>query len=181
MLTIRLTRKGKKNQPFFRVIVIDKRRTAKGGNAVEVLGNVDPLTKKRNFKKDRILYWISKGAKPSPSVHNLLVSEKIIDAKKINVSKKPKKSAEEVKTPAPAAAVASPEAPVAAPAEVSVSAPGSNPVEIKTSMPEVAVAEQKPEEPRLEAEKPAEPEKPAEEAKPEEIKVEEAKPEESKA
>ena len=94
MLTIRLTRKGKKNQPFFRVVVIDKRRSSKGGRAVEDLGYVDPLTKRKNLKKERILYWISKGAKPSPTIHNYLVSEKIIDAKKINVSKKSKKPAE---------------------------------------------------------------------------------------
>ena len=95
MLTIRLRRKGKKNQPFFRVVVIDKRRSASGGNAVEVLGNVDPLTKKKNFKIERILYWISKGAKPTATVHNMLVSEKIIDAKKIaKKSKKPSAKAQ---------------------------------------------------------------------------------------
>ncbi|MCX6720525.1 MAG: 30S ribosomal protein S16 [Candidatus Staskawiczbacteria bacterium] len=116
MLTIRLTRKGKKNQPFFRVVVIDKRRTASGGRAVEDLGYVDPLTKKRNFKKDRILYWISKGAKPSATIHNYLVSEKIIDAKKIkltNISKK--KSAEIAAASASAKAIA--DKPVAAPVE----------------------------------------------------------------
>ena len=61
MLTIRLTRKGKKNQPFFRVVLIDKRRSSTGGRAVEDLGYVDPLTKKKNLKKERIQYWISKG------------------------------------------------------------------------------------------------------------------------
>jgi len=94
MLTIRLTRKGKKNQPFFRVVVIDKRSSSKGGRAVEVLGYVDPLTKRNNLKKERILYWLSKGAKPSDTIHNLLVSEKIIDAKKIHVSKISKKTKE---------------------------------------------------------------------------------------
>ena len=88
MLTIRLTRKGKKGQPFFRVVVIDKRSSSKGGRPSEILGYVDPLTKKKSLKKERILYWIKVGAKPSPTVHNLLVSEKIIDAKKINKSKK---------------------------------------------------------------------------------------------
>ncbi len=101
MLTIRLTRKGKKNQPFFRVVVIDKRRSSKGGRAVEVLGYVDPLTKRKNLKKERVLYWISKGAQPSPTMHNLLVSEKIIEGKKINVAKKSKK------TPVPAVAESS--------------------------------------------------------------------------
>jgi len=110
MLTIRLTRKGKKNQPFFRVVVIDKRKTASGGRAVEDLGYVDPLTKKRNFKKDRILYWISKGAQPSATIHNYLVAEKIIEAKKVkitNIGKKKQAELDAAKaaaaTPAPAA------------------------------------------------------------------------------
>lgn len=91
MLTIRLTRKGKKNQPFFRVILVDKRRSSTGGRAVEDLGYVDPLKKRKSFKKERILYWISKGAKPSATIHNLLVSEKIIEGAKIktfNIGKK---------------------------------------------------------------------------------------------
>ena len=121
MLVIRLTRKGKKNQPFFRVVVVDKRRSSKGGRAAEELGYVDPLTKRKSLKKDRILHWIKMGAKPSATVHNLLVSEKIIDAQKINKSKtkprsevlasttgEPKKTAE-VK---PAAGAAAPAAPV---------------------------------------------------------------------
>lgn len=108
MLTIRLTRKGKKNQPFFQVVVIDKRRSSKGGRAVEILGYVNPLTKKKNLKKERVLYWISKGAKPSATVNNLLIKEKIIEGKKIHVSKISKKrqakiDTEKLKaTPAPA-------------------------------------------------------------------------------
>ncbi|MGH7239554.1 MAG: 30S ribosomal protein S16 [Candidatus Saccharimonadales bacterium] len=112
MLTIRLTRKGKKNQPFFRVVVIDKRRSPKGGRAVEVVGYVDPLTKRRSLEKDRILHWIKNGAQPSGTVHNLLVSEKIIDAKKIHVARV-KKSAEAV------AVAATPAATVEKPAETS--------------------------------------------------------------
>ncbi|MCX6723760.1 MAG: 30S ribosomal protein S16 [Candidatus Staskawiczbacteria bacterium] len=113
MLTIRLTRKGKKNQPFFRVVVIDKRRSTKGGRSVEDLGYVDPLKKRKSFKKDRILYWISKGAKPSATIHNYLVSEKIIDAKKIKVSNISKKKQAEIaaaKTAAAATPVAQPAA-----------------------------------------------------------------------
>src|SRR3989344_9556191 len=100
MLTIRLTRKGKKNQPFFRVVVIDKRRSASGGRPAEILGYIDPLTKKKSLKKDRILHWIKVGAQPSATVHNLLVSEKIIEAKKINKFKKSKKAIAQVQ-PAP--------------------------------------------------------------------------------
>lgn len=104
MLTIRLTRKGRKNQPFFRIVVIDKRRSAKGGRAVEILGYLNPLTKKKSLKKDRILYWISKGAQPSATVHNLLISEKIIEGKKIHIARVKKGKEEQ---PAPAAAPAS--------------------------------------------------------------------------
>ncbi|MCX6722954.1 MAG: 30S ribosomal protein S16 [Candidatus Staskawiczbacteria bacterium] len=98
MLTIRLTRKGKKNQPFFRVVLIDKRRSTKGGRAVEDLGYVDPLKKRRSFNKERIQYWISKGAQTSDTIHNLLVSEKIIEGKKIHVSKLSKKKLAEMET-----------------------------------------------------------------------------------
>ncbi len=120
MLVIRLTRKGKKNQPFFRLIVTDKKNSPKGGRPVEVLGYVDPLTKRKNLEKDRILYWISKGAKPSDTVNNLLIQEKIIEGQKINVSKIKKSklakmAAEKEKiTPAEPAPVAE-EKPVEAP------------------------------------------------------------------
>ncbi len=100
MLVIRYQKIGKKNQPSFRLVVIDKRKAARGGRAVEILGAVNPFTKRKTLKKERINYWLSKGAKPSPTVHNLLVSEKIIEAKKINVSKKVKKAAESVSSPA---------------------------------------------------------------------------------
>jgi len=104
MLTIRLTRKGKKNQPFFRVVVIDKRTSSTGGRAVEDLGYVDPLKKRKSLNKERIKYWISKGAKTSETIHNLLVSEKIIEAEKIHVSRLSKKAREAAKLAAETAA-----------------------------------------------------------------------------
>ena len=104
MLTIRLTRKGKKNQPFFRIVVIDKRRSASGGRAVEELGYLNPLTKKNSINKDRALYWLSVGAQASPRIHNLLVAEKIVQAtkiKKFSVSKKAKAQALKASAVAP--------------------------------------------------------------------------------
>ncbi len=111
MLTIRLTRKGKKNQPFFRIVVIDKKRSSKGGRAVEELGYVNPLTKKNSIEKERALYWLSVGAQATPRVHNLFVSEKIVEAPKVKLFSVTKKA----KTAA-AAAVAAPKA-EAAPTE----------------------------------------------------------------
>jgi small subunit ribosomal protein S16 len=149
MLTIRLTRKGKKNQPFFRVVLVDKRSSSKSGKAIEDLGFVDPLTKRKSFNKERVLYWISKGAKPSASIHNLLVAEKILESKKLHVSRISKKKQAEikkVKEEATAKTKAEAEKPVEAPAE--------------------APKEEKPEEVK---EEPAKEEK-KEEAKPEETK-----------
>ncbi len=91
MLVIRLKRKGKKNQPFFRIVVTDKRKAAKGGRSVDDLGFFDPLTKRSSLDKEKVLHWLKVGAKPSDTVHNMIVSEKIIDAKKINLTKKSKK------------------------------------------------------------------------------------------
>jgi small subunit ribosomal protein S16 len=96
MLTIRLSRKGKKNQPFFRVVLVDKRKSSTGGRSVEDLGYVDPLKKRKSFNKERIQYWISKGAQTSVTIHNLLVTEKIIDEPKIKVSNISKKKQAEI-------------------------------------------------------------------------------------
>ncbi len=91
MLVIRFYRVGKRNQPSFRLVITDKRRSSKGGRFVEEVGFWSPLTKERTLKKDRIKYWLSVGAEPSPSIKNLLIEEKILDAKKIpvhNIAKK---------------------------------------------------------------------------------------------
>ncbi len=96
MLTIRLTRKGKKNQPFFSIVVIDKRRSSKGGRNVEVLGFVDPLTKRKNIDQERAKYWISKGAQPSATITNLFIEQKIMEGKKVHVSKLSKKKQAEI-------------------------------------------------------------------------------------
>lgn len=99
MLKIRLFRIGKKNQPFFRIVVTEKGNPPRGGRALELLGFLNPLTKEKQLKADRIKYWLSVGAKPSDRVHNLLVSEGIIKDKKRPVHAEPKKKAGEEDKP----------------------------------------------------------------------------------
>lgn len=82
MLTIRLLRTGKKNQPSYKVVVTDKRNPPRGGRFVEEIGFFNPKTKEKTFNKDRIIYWLGVGAQASDTIHNMLVSEKIIDAPK---------------------------------------------------------------------------------------------------
>jgi len=87
MLRIRFFRIGKKNQPSFKLVVTDKRRPPRGGRFVEEVGAWNPLTKEKKLKGERIKYWISAGAKPSDTVYNLLLKEKILEGKKIPVHK----------------------------------------------------------------------------------------------
>lgn len=101
MLCIRFLRIGRKHQPSFKIVVTYKRRPPKGGRFKEEVGFWNPLTKEKSLKAERIKYWLSKGAKTSDSVHNLLVKEKIIEAKKIDVLKKPKKKPIEEKKEEP--------------------------------------------------------------------------------
>lgn len=56
-----------------------------------MVGLLNPLRKERRLKPERIKHWLSVGAQPSATVHNLLVSEKIIEGKKINIQVKSKK------------------------------------------------------------------------------------------
>lgn len=112
MLTIRLQRVGRKNDPSFRVILVEAKRAAKTGNYKEMLGSYDARTDRVNLKTDRIKYWISMGTTVSDTVHNLLVSQKVIEGKKINVL--PRKSPPKVESEVVADAVAPVEAPAAA-------------------------------------------------------------------
>ena len=120
MLTIRLQRRGRKNDPSFRVILVEKKRAAKTGIVNEILGNYDARTSKIALEGERIKYWISKGVIVSDTVHNLLISNKVIEGEKRNVLPRkspPKKEGEEVAA-APAAVAAAAETPAeAAPKE----------------------------------------------------------------
>ena len=91
MLTIRLQRKGKKNQPFFKIVVTEEKKSSTRGRFVEELGFYNPLTKERKLKGDRAKYWMSVGAQPSDTVYNMLVTDNIIEGKKRPKHKKSKK------------------------------------------------------------------------------------------
>ncbi len=99
MLKIRLQRVGRKNEPSFRIVLVDSKMGPKSGKALEVLGSHDFREGKGNNKinGERVKYWISQGAQPSETLHNLLVNEKIVSGKKINVLPKKKPIAKEVK------------------------------------------------------------------------------------
>lgn len=101
MVALRLQRVGKKNHATFRIVASDKRKDTVG-MALEILGSFDPhqTPSRIVLKDDRIKYWLSVGAQPSDSVHNLLVEQGLITApKRVLVSAKPTEKASEEAAP----------------------------------------------------------------------------------
>jgi small subunit ribosomal protein S16 len=94
MLTIRLTRVGKKKQPQYRLIVSEKGRDP-WGKALEILGQYNPRSTPPaiNLKTERIKYWLDHGAQTSDTVWNMFVDQKIVDGPKhlkVKISKRRK-------------------------------------------------------------------------------------------
>lgn len=76
MLTIRLTRIGKKNQPEYRLVLTDHTFPVKG-KFIEILGSFDPRSEKLELKKERVEHWLKNGSKVSQTVKELLKNQKI--------------------------------------------------------------------------------------------------------
>ena|SRR3989344_3882327 len=90
MLMLKLQRRGKKHQAAYRLIVGEK-RTKLNGRQLEELGWLNPHNDESSFNKERVLYWLSKGAQMTPRVNNVLVTAGVVSGKKIAVHKLPKK------------------------------------------------------------------------------------------
>ena len=71
MIRIRLSRKGKKKKPFYRIVVTDK-RTRRDGLPIEEIGTYDPIKKTLKIDKQKAEEWIKKGAQPTETIKNLL-------------------------------------------------------------------------------------------------------------
>jgi small subunit ribosomal protein S16 len=78
VVAIRLARIGKKKNPFYRVVVIEK-RNARNGRFVEIVGTYDPLKNPAEIKleAERIKFWLGQGAQPSDTVRSFIRRQKI--------------------------------------------------------------------------------------------------------
>ncbi len=90
MLMMRLQRVGRKNDPSFRIVVTDKRTSVKSDRHIDRLGSYNPKLKNFQIDVEKAKEWLAKGVQPSDTMHNLLITQKVITGKKINVL--PKKS-----------------------------------------------------------------------------------------
>jgi len=77
MVTIRLTRRGARNQPFYHLVVTDSRKR-QGGASLELVGFFNPIARrgepKLRLDLPRIDYWLGKGAQQSDRVRSLVQS-----------------------------------------------------------------------------------------------------------
>jgi len=108
MLTIRLSRTGKRKQPYYRIVLQEKTRDP-WSPAIEVLGQMNPRLDRAEtvLDEERIKYWLSKGAEVSKGLHNLFVDKKLLKGKKVNnisLTEKRRKAIEAAKPKAEAPA-----------------------------------------------------------------------------
>ncbi|MGY6277332.1 30S ribosomal protein S16 [Methylomonas sp. MgM2] len=75
MVSIRLSRGGAKNRPFYHVVVTDS-RNSRDGRYIERLGFFNPLARggeqRLVLDTDRVQYWQANGAQPSDRVARLI-------------------------------------------------------------------------------------------------------------
>lgn len=82
MLTIRLSRVGKKKAPIYRVIVQPKTRDP-WAKSTAILGHYNPRSKELVVVAEEVKHWLEKGAQCSPTVWNIFLDHKFVEGKKI--------------------------------------------------------------------------------------------------
>ena len=73
MVKIRLQRQGKKKAPFYHIVVADS-RSPRDGKVIEQIGTYDPMTEPSTIvlDKEKLEKWVKNGAKPTPTVKDLI-------------------------------------------------------------------------------------------------------------
>jgi len=79
LVTMRLSRIGSKKRPYYRIVIIDKRR-ARNGRFLEVVGQYNPIANpvQMEINAERAQYWLSKGALPSETVRSILRKKELV-------------------------------------------------------------------------------------------------------
>lgn len=96
MLTMRLQRIGRKNEPHYRIVVVDRKHAPKSGKHIDIVGSYNPKSGSFQVDQELVKSWFNKGAQASDTVHNFFVTQGIVEGKKI--SSLPKKTSVKRKT-----------------------------------------------------------------------------------
>nr|WP_263313518.1 30S ribosomal protein S16 [Mammaliicoccus sp. Marseille-Q6498] len=78
---IRLTRKGSKRNPFYRIVVADA-RSPRDGRIIEPIGTYNPVAKPQaeiKVDEELALKWLGNGAKPTDTVRDILSTQGIME------------------------------------------------------------------------------------------------------
>lgn len=78
MLKLRLKRNGRKQQPSYRLVVMEN-TTRRDGRPIDEVGYYNTITKRSNFDVVKITKWLNYGVKPTKTVADLLKKAKIIE------------------------------------------------------------------------------------------------------
>jgi small subunit ribosomal protein S16 len=78
-VTIRLRRVGKRNMPYYRVVVVDSRKP-RDGRCIDTLGTYEPIAQPAVAKVDeqKTVAWLRRGARPSATVRSILAKQGIL-------------------------------------------------------------------------------------------------------
>jgi len=71
MIKIRLSRGGRKKSPVYRIVAIEQSRKREG-KALDIIGYWNPTTNSKKINKEKLSYWISRGAQKTKVVNKLL-------------------------------------------------------------------------------------------------------------
>lgn len=111
MLTIRLSRTGRKGLAMYRVIAQEHIYSPSSGKVAAYLGHYDPHSKEFAVDKEKVEYYLSNGAQPSNTVAKLLKKEGVKLPKWVKIHKypeRPSKNASEEDQAAPAGSAQAP-------------------------------------------------------------------------
>ncbi len=90
MLMMRLQRIGRRNEAHFKVVVIEKTKGPKSQKYVDIIGSYNPKLGNVTINAEKANKWLSEGVQPSDTVRNFLISQGILEGRKVNAL--PKKS-----------------------------------------------------------------------------------------
>ena len=80
MVKLRSQRFGSKKKPFYRIVATDS-HNPRDGRYIEIVGTYNPVVEPATvkFDEEKVMKWLSVGAKPTDTVKSLLVKENIIE------------------------------------------------------------------------------------------------------
>ena len=90
MLMLRLQRIGRRNEAHFKIVVIEKTKGPKSQKYVDIVGSYNPKLGRVQIDAEKAKKWLANGVQPSDTVRNMLITQGLLEGRKVNVL--PKKS-----------------------------------------------------------------------------------------